>query len=63
MINYSSELIRDVTVRGPSLVINELHYLTVDVVNIMHDFNFHKVLESNVMISSLDTSLNGLANP
>ncbi len=25
----------------------------------MHDFNFHQVLESNVAISSLDTSLNG----
>jgi len=58
LIYYSGDLFHDVTVRGPSLV-NELYSLTVDTVDIMHDNNFHQVLESNVAISSLDTSLNG----
>jgi hypothetical protein len=60
MINYSGEPARDVTVRGPLLVINELRFLTVAAVDITHDCNFHQVLESNVVISSLDTSLNGI---
>jgi hypothetical protein len=59
MINYSGEPARDVTVRGPLLVINELRSMTVDAVDNTHDCNFHQVLESNVVISSLDTSLNG----
>jgi hypothetical protein len=59
MINYSGDLVRDVTVRGPLLVFNELHSLTVDTVDIMHDCNFHQILVSNVVISSLDTSRNG----
>ena len=59
MINYSGDLARDVTERGPSLIINALHSLTVDAVDITHDCNFHHVLKSNVVISSLDTSLNG----
>ena len=59
MIDYSGDIARDVTVRGPSLVINELHSLTVNAVDITHDSNFHHVLESNVVISSLGSSLTG----
>jgi hypothetical protein len=59
MTNYSSGIIRDAALRGPSLVINELHSLTVDVADLTHDCNFHQVLESYVAISSLDTSPNG----
>ncbi len=59
MINYSGDLARDVTVRGPPSVINELHSLTADVVDITHDSNFHHVLDSHVVISSLGSSLNG----
>ena len=59
MINYSGDLALDVTVRGPLLVINELHSLTVNAIDIPHDSNFHQVLESNVVISSLNSSLNG----
>jgi hypothetical protein len=43
MINYSGDLARDVTVRGPWLV-------TVDAIDITHDSNFHQVLESHVVI-------------
>jgi hypothetical protein len=57
MINYSGEPAHDVTVRGPLLFINEPRSMTVDAVDITHDCNFHPVLESNVVISSLDTSL------
>ncbi len=59
MINYSGEIVRDGAVRGPSLVINELHSLTVDAADITHDFYFHQVLQSHVVISSMDTSRNG----
>ena len=59
MIDYSGDIARDVIVRGPSLVINELHSLTVNAVDITHDCNFHHVLESNVVISSLGSSLTG----
>ena len=59
MTNYSGDIARNVTVRRPSLVINELHSLTVDAVDITHDSNFHQVLESNVVISSMGASLTG----
>jgi hypothetical protein len=59
MISYSGDLACDVTLRGPSLVINELHSLTVDAIDITHDSNYHQVLESNVVISSLGSSLTG----
>ena len=59
MTNYSDDIDRNVTVRGPSLVINELHSLTVDVIDITPDSNFHQILESNVVISSVGASLNG----
>ncbi len=44
MISYSGEIVRDGAVRGLSLVINELHSLTVDAAGITHDCNFHQVL-------------------
>ena len=59
MIDYSGDIASHVTVRGPSLVINALHSLTVDVIDITHDSNFHQILESNVVISSVGASLNG----
>jgi hypothetical protein len=59
MTNYSGELFRDNAVRGPHLVINELHSMTVDAADVTHDCNFHQVLDSYVVISSIDTSPNG----
>ncbi len=59
MTNYSGDNARNVTVRGPSLVINELNSLTVEAVDITHDSYFHQVLESNVVISSMGASLTG----
>ena len=59
MTNYSGDIARNVTVRGPSLVINERTSLTVDAVDITHDINFHQILDSNVVISSVGASLNG----
>ncbi len=59
MTDYSGDIAGNVTVRGPSLVINELTSLTVDTVDITHDSNFHQILESNVVISSVGASLNG----
>jgi hypothetical protein len=59
MLDFSGDIVRDAAVRGPSLVINALHSLVTDTVDIMHDCNFHQVLQSHVTISSMDTSLNG----
>ncbi len=59
MTNYSGEIFRDNAVRGPNLVINELHSMTVDAADVTHDCNFHQVLDSYVVISSIDTSPNG----
>jgi hypothetical protein len=47
------------TVRPQTLIINLLSSLTTDLVGITDDDNFHQVLESHVMISSVDTSLAG----
>jgi len=61
MIDYSDNIISNAVMRGPSqtLVINELHSLTTDMADMMHDYNFHQVLASHVVISSVDTNLNG----
>ncbi len=61
MTDYSGNIISKEAVRGPSqtLIINELHSLTTDMADITHDHNFHQVLASHVVISSVDASLNG----
>ena len=59
MLNYSGDIVRDAAVRGPGLVINALHSLTIDTADITHDCNFHQVLQSHVTISSMDTCLTG----
>ena len=61
MIDYSGNIISNAVVRGPSqtLIINELHSLTTDMADMMHDYNFHQVLASHVVISSVDANLNG----
>ena len=61
MIDYSGNIISNAVVRGPSqtLIINELHSLTTDMADMTHDYNFHQVLASHVVISSVDANLNG----
>ncbi len=61
MIDYSGNIVRDAAMRGqvPTLIINELQSLTTDLADIMHDCNFHQVLTSHVVVSSVNTSLSG----
>jgi len=61
MTNYSGNVARCATVRGHVgiLAINLLSSLITDLVDVTDDENFHQVLTSKVMISSVETSLNG----
>jgi hypothetical protein len=59
MMDYSSNIVRDAAVRGPNLILNELHSLTTDLADLTHDYNFHQVLTANVIVSSVDSSLSG----
>jgi len=61
MTNYFGNIVRCATVRGHVgiLAINSLSSLTTDLVDVTDDENFHQVLTSKVMISSVETSLNG----
>ena len=61
MTNYTGNVVRCATVRGHVgiLAINLLSSLTTDLVDVNDDENFHQVLTSKVMISSVKTSLNG----
>ncbi len=61
MTNYSGNVVRCTAVRGHvgMLAINSLSSLSSDLVDVTDDENFHQVLTSKVMISSVDTSLNG----
>jgi hypothetical protein len=61
MTDYSGNIISNAAVRGPSqtLIINELHSLTTDMADMTHEHNFHQVLASHVVISSVDASLSG----
>ncbi len=60
MMDYSGNIVRDAAVRGQvPLIINELQSLTTDMVDMMHDCNFHQVLTSHIVISSINASLSG----
>lgn len=61
MTDYSGNVVRCAAVRGHVgiLAINSLSSLSSDLVDVMDDENFHQVLTSKVMISSVETSLNG----
>ncbi len=61
MTDYSGNVVRCAAVRGHVgiLAINLLSSLSSDLVDVTDDENFHQVLTSKVMISSVDTSLNG----
>ena len=61
MTDYSGNVVPCAAVRGHVgiLAINLLSSLSSDLVDVTDDENFHQVLTSKVMISSVDTSLNG----
>ena len=62
MTDYSGNVVRCAAVRGRHvgiLAINSLSSLSSDLVDVTDDENFHQVLTSKVMISSVETSLNG----
>ncbi len=61
MMDYSSNIVRDAAMRlqVPTLIINELQSLTTDLADMMHDCNFHQVLTSHVIVSSVNASLSG----
>ncbi len=57
MMDYSGNIVRDAAMRGPKLFLNELQSLTTDLADLMHDCNFHQVLTSHVVVSSVNASL------
>jgi hypothetical protein len=61
MMDYSGNIVRNAAVRGqvPTLIVNELQLLTTDLADMMHDCNFHQVLTSHVIVSSVNASLSG----
>jgi hypothetical protein len=61
MMDYSGNIVCDAAMRGqgPTLIINEPQLLTTDLADMMHDCNFHRVLTSHVIVSSVDASLSG----
>jgi hypothetical protein len=61
MTDYSGNIARDAAARGqiPTLIVNELQSLTTDMADMMHNCNFHQVLASHIVVSSIDASLSG----
>jgi hypothetical protein len=59
IMDYSSNIVLDAAVRGPNLILNELHSLTTDLADLTHDCNFHQVLTAPVVLSSINSSLSG----
>jgi hypothetical protein len=61
MTDYSGKLVHDSGTRGPpqTLILNVLQSLTTDLADVMHDCDFHWVLTSYIVISSVDVSLTG----
>ncbi len=61
MMGYSGNIVRDAAVRGqvPTLIVNDLQSLTTYLADMMHDCNFHQVLTSHVIVSSINASLSG----
>ncbi len=59
MKDYSDNIVRDVAMRGPDFVISEQNSMTIDPYDFAHDCNFHHMLESHVVVLSVDMALNG----
>jgi hypothetical protein len=60
-MDYSGNIVCDAAVRGqaPTIIVNELQLLTTDLADMMHDCNFHQVLTSHIVVSSVNASLSG----
>jgi hypothetical protein len=59
MMDYSGNIVCDAAVRGPNLILYELHSLTTDLADLTHDCNFHQVLTAHAVVSSINSSLSG----
>ncbi len=59
MMDYSGNIVCDAAVRGAKLILNELQSLNTDLADLTHDCNFHQVLTSHIVVSSIDASLSG----
>ncbi len=61
MMDISVNIVCDAALRGqaPTLIVNELQLLITDLADMTHDCNFHQVLTSHVIVSSIDASLSG----
>ncbi len=59
VMDYSGNIVCDAAMRGPNLILNELHSPTTDLADLTHDCNFHQVLTAHVVASSVDSSLSG----
>jgi hypothetical protein len=61
MMDYSGNIVCDAAVRGQvlTLIVNELQLLTTDMADMTHNCNFHQVLTSHVVVSSINASLSG----
>ncbi len=61
MMDYSSNIICDAAMRGqvPTLIVNDLQSLITALADMMHDYNFHQVLTSCLIVSSINASLSG----
>ena len=59
MTDHTGQIIREAANRGPSLVVSEFHSYAEDPVDVFHDCNFHHLLTSHIVVSSVDTTLNG----
>jgi hypothetical protein len=61
MMDYSGNIVCDAAMSGqiPTLIVNDLQSLTTDLADMRHDCNFHQVLTSHIVVSSVNTSLSG----
>ncbi len=61
MTDYSGNFVGDATVKGQilTLIVNEIQSLTTDMADTTHNCNFHQVLTSQVVVSSINASLSG----
>ncbi len=58
MMDYSGSIVCDAAVRGQvtTLIVNELQSLTTDMADMTHACNFHQVLTSHIVVSSVSAS-------
>ncbi len=61
MMDYSRNIVCDAAMRGqvPTLIFNELQLLTTEMADMTHNCNFHQILTSHAVVSSIKASLRG----